>query len=322
MSDQTSTTAPEASAGSAPAAKVRPLYWSVRRELWENSAVYLAPLAIAGLGLLGFVVSTFHLARDLRNAETLHAAMLAAPGDVQTAKWAHAAAAALQQPYDFVIGTVFVTSMVVAIFYSLGALYNERRDRSVLFWKSLPVSDLTTVLSKAVLPLAITPMVMFAVAAGVNLVMLALGGAVLLANGLSLATYFAYLPFPFMWLGLARGLLVMTLWYAPIVGWLMLVSGWARRVTILWALGPWAALCIFELLAFHSQHAWTFVRHRLAGGMAWGFTVDGQGDAQIHHLADLSLIPVLTSPEVLGGVVVAVGLLYAAVRQRPYRDPI
>jgi ABC-2 type transport system permease protein len=318
MSDQTSTPVAAPEAG-----RTRPLYWSVRRELWENSSVFFAPLALAALGLVGFGVSSFHLGRNLRIAETLHAAMLAAPGDAKAAKLAHGAATVLQQPYDFLVGSVFVTSMVVAIFYSLAALYNERRDRSVLFWKSLPVSDLTTVLSKAILPLAITPVVMLAVAIAGNLVMLAWGSAVLLAGGLSPAAYLAYLPFPFMWLGLLRGLLVMVLWYAPIVGWLMLVSGWARRVTILWALGPWAALCLFELLAFHSTNIWNFVRHRLAGGAELGFTYQGpNGRPPIETLAQLDLIPVLTNPEVLGGVVVAVLLFAGCVRQRRYRDPI
>jgi ABC-2 type transport system permease protein len=323
MSDQISTPAAEAPTAAAPIAKVRPLYWSVRRELWENNSVYLAPLVVAGLALLGFLISSFHLARDVRGAEAMQAAARAAPDNAQIAKALSHAHAALQQPYDFVIGAVFATSVVVTIFYCLAALYNERRDRSVLFWKSLPVSDLTTVLSKVAVAFVASPVVVLAVALGAYLLMLSLSSFVLLANGLSPAAYFSYLlPFPMMWLALARGLLVMVLWYAPVMAWLILVSGWARRVAILWALGPWAAACIFEILAFHSQNIWIFVRHRLAGGMAWAFNVHGQGDEQIHTLAGLDLTPVLTSPEVLGGVVAAVALIAGAVRQRRYRDPI
>src|SRR6266705_1485714 len=114
---------------------------------------------------------------------------------------------------------IFVV-FIVGVFYCLDALHGERRDRSILFWKSLPVSDLTTVLSKAALPFIATPVVMFAVMLAAHLIMLAVSSVVLLANGISPAALFAYLNFPFEWLGMARGLFVMTLWYAPIVGWL------------------------------------------------------------------------------------------------------
>jgi ABC-2 type transport system permease protein len=322
MSAEPDAMSAQPAAAQSAAKPTRPFYWSVRRELWENSAVYLAPLVVAGLGLFGYLISLRHLPRDLRAAVATQSAHLAAPLDPGLAKLAAHAHAIIGQPYDFLSGSVFVTSMVVAIFYSVGSLYAERRDRSVLFWKSLPVSDRTTVLSKAMLPLVLTPLVMFAVAIGAHLVMLAASSLVLMASGISPSELFAQLSFPFEWLGLARGLFVMTLWYAPIVGWLMLVSGWARRVAILWALGPWAALCIFEILAFHTTYIWGFVRHRLAGGMEWAFTDGGKGGAQIHTLAQLDLVPVLTSPEVLVGVVVAAALIAGCVWQRRYRDPI
>ena len=55
------------------------------------------------------------------------------------------------------------TAFIVGIFYSLDALHGERRDRSILFWKSMPVSDLTTVLSKASIPLVVLPLLSFAI---------------------------------------------------------------------------------------------------------------------------------------------------------------
>ena len=42
--------------------------------------------------------------------------------------------------------------------------YDERKDRSVLFWKSLPVSDRDTVLSKAVSALVVAPTLAISVA--------------------------------------------------------------------------------------------------------------------------------------------------------------
>ena len=79
------------------------------------------------------------------------------------------------------------------MFYCLDALHGERRDRSILFWKSLPVSDLTTVLSKASIPLVILPLLTFAITVATQLIMLLLSSAVLLASGLSVATLWTQL---------------------------------------------------------------------------------------------------------------------------------
>src|SRR5262245_30973929 len=103
----------------------QPLYWSVRRELWENRAIYLAPLAAAALFLLGFLVSLIHLPSRMRAAAGLDLAKQ------------HEAIA---MPYNIAAGLLMATAMVVGAFYCLDALYGERRDRSILFWKSLPVS--------------------------------------------------------------------------------------------------------------------------------------------------------------------------------------
>src|SRR5712691_2414553 len=104
------------------AMNTRAMYWSVRRELWENRSIYVAPLAVAGVVLLGFFIAAIaHLAR---NAVKL---------DARPDK--------LAQPFNFVAVLMMGTMFIVAIFYCLDALHGERRDRSVLFWKSMPVSD-------------------------------------------------------------------------------------------------------------------------------------------------------------------------------------
>ncbi len=130
-----------------------------------------------------------------------------------------------------------VTAFIVGIFYCLDALHGERRDRSILFWKSLPVSDLTTVLSKASIPLVVLPLLAF-----VDHRRHAVDHAAAeqpwscWASGLSVATLWTHLPLFQMSLMLLYHLLaVHGLWYAPIYGWLLLVSGWARRAPFLWA---------------------------------------------------------------------------------------
>src|ERR1700730_15535142 len=127
---------PLESQGIAPAviAATRPMDWSVRRELWENRSIYIAPLAVAALVLFGFLISTIHLPAKMRATLTLD--------PMQRHEL-------MGQPYNFTALLIMGTTFIVGVFYCLDALHGERRDRSILFWKSLPVSDLTTVLSKA-----------------------------------------------------------------------------------------------------------------------------------------------------------------------------
>src|SRR2546430_14638384 len=140
----------------------RRMYWSVRRELWEHRSLYIAPLAAAAVFLLAFLTGL-----------TLSPAHRHEPLDI---------------PYEFAAALIMGTGFIVGIFYSLDALYGERRDRSILFWKSLPVSDLTTVLSKFAIPLVILPLLSFAIAVVTQFVMLLLSSAVLLGSGLSVGT--------------------------------------------------------------------------------------------------------------------------------------
>ena len=120
----------------APIAPARLLYWSVRRELWENRSIYLAPLAVAALAVLAFTLST--VAGIWEPPLRLH--HTGPPNE-------------LAQPFEFAAALIMATAVIVSAFYSLDALYGERRDRSILFWKSLPVSDLTTVMAKVSVPL-------------------------------------------------------------------------------------------------------------------------------------------------------------------------
>ena len=120
----------------------RPFYWSVWRELWENRSIYIAPLIVAAVQVFGFAISTIGL------AERRRAVLLLDPAKQR---------AAIEQPYDMAAMMMIFTVFIVGVFYCLDALHGERRDRSILFWKSLPVSDLTTVLSKAIIPLVVLP---------------------------------------------------------------------------------------------------------------------------------------------------------------------
>src|SRR5271167_4310398 len=163
----------------APAAfpATRALYWSVRRELWENRSIYMAPLAVAAVALFAFSLSA--IAGIWEKALRLYPAQ---PSE------------AVAQPYDMVAALLMLTCIVVSVFYCLDALHGERRDRSILFWKSLPVSDVTTVLAKASIPLVILPLLTVAIIVATHWLMLLMSSAVLLVSGQSVVTLWTKLP--------------------------------------------------------------------------------------------------------------------------------
>src|SRR5438270_9985473 len=210
--------------------RTRPRYWSVRREIWENRSIYIVPLIVAAVEVFGFAISTIGL------AERRRAVLLLDPAHQR---------AAIEQPYDLAAMMMIFVVFIVGVFYCLDALYGERRDRSILFWKSLPVSDLTTVLSKATIPLVVLPLVAFAIIVCTHLIMVLETSVVLISHGMSPASTWAHVPFFQSWLVLLYGLVAIALWHAPIYGWLLLVSGWARRATFLWSVLPLLAIGIF-----------------------------------------------------------------------------
>ncbi len=307
---------PESPLGSQPTAPVarsvpRPFYWSVRRELWENRSIYLAPLAVAAVVLLGSAISLIGVPRSVREVAALDPAM-------QSAMLAH--------PYAHIAMLLVATGILVGIFYCLDALHGERSDRSILFWKSLPVSDLTTVLSKAIIPLVILPVIVLVTTVVLQFILLLMSSAVLLASGVGVTTLWTRLPLFQMQLVLLYSLIVLALWHAPIYAWLLLVSGWARRATFLWAVLPLVAIVVFERIAFHTSYFGSLMHYRVGGFAARAFAFQLPGNAPVDpHFIPLSLLTpgkFLSTPGLWLGLVVTAIFLAAAVRLRRYREPI
>ena len=284
--------------------ETRPLYWSVRRELWENRSIYLAPVAVAAVFLFGFTVSTIGMPGRRR------AVLMLDPAQQR---------ATIGMPYDVAAMALILTAFIVGVFYCIDALYGERRDRSILFWKSLPVSDLTTVLSKASIPLVVMPALIFAVIVITQFIMLLWSSAVLLSSGLAATTWSRFNLFQ-QSLILLYGLIALALWHAPIYGWLLLVSSWARRATFLWAALPLLAAGVLERIAFNSSHFASMLQYRFMGHVARAFTAKAGG--RIDSLAQLTPRRFLGTPGLWIGLLLAAIFLAAAVRLRRNRDPI
>ena len=280
---------------------MRRFYWSVRRELWENRYLYLAPLAVAALIVVGFALGLVHLPYKLRAASALDA--------MQQQR--------IEQPYTFAALLLMFTMFLVAMFYCLDALYGERRDRSVLFWKSLPVSDLTTVLAKASIPFVAIPLGTWVITVVTHSIMLLLASASLLGTGLSVWSHVSFRQME--WILFYHLVVGHGFWYAPFWGWLLLVSAWSRRAPYLWATLPLLAVGLVEKIAFNTSHFGGWLAYRFMGGL----------DATPPHhsamtMAALTPTPAqfVTSPGFWFGLALAAACLTAAVRLRRYREPI
>ena len=288
----------------------RSLYWSVRRELWENRSIYVAPLAVAIVYLLGFFISLFWLPRSLRDVVEAH-------GPTQPI--------ALAMPYSHAAMLIMAVGLLVGVFYSLDGLHSERRDRSILFWKSLPVSDFTSVLAKASIPLVILPLVVFALTVTLQIIMRLVSASVLALSGASAATPWGP-PLFEMGLVLLYCLIVLALWHAPLYMWLLLVSGWPRRATFLWAVLPPLGLAALEFIAFHTSYLSSLLQERLYGFAAAAFDLRDKAGVPIdpHFIPLQQLAPgkFLSNPSLWIGLIVAAIFFAAAVRLRRYQGAL
>jgi ABC-2 type transport system permease protein len=294
--------------GVAPAAlhPTQSFYWSVRRELWEHRSIYLAPLAVAGLLVFGILIAAF-------------GHWMKGPGfsNITVEQQRQVVGA----PFDIAAFAVMGAGFLVAVLYCLDALYGERRDRSILFWKSLPVSDTTAVLSKMMIPLVVIPLVCFVVTISTQAVMSVIIAAGLAAHGIHLAVPVTQLPLVQMSVMLAFHLFAIHgLWYAPWYAWLLLVSAWARRAPFLWAVLPPLGVCLVEKLAFGTDYFARLLQHRFnGGGVGDNFTMQ---NVTMHGMSQMGVGDYLSAPGLWIGLLVAAAMLAGAVQMRRYRGPM
>ena len=301
---------PERAAGAREAARAaaprtRPFYWSVRRELWESRSIYLAPLAVAAFAVVALVV----------HGVTMPSHM---PGMLANDP-AHPGSASIGYRVGALL--MLVTAFVIGAFYSLEALSSEGRDRSILFWKSLPVSDRTAVLAKACIPLLVLPLLTFAAIVAMHLALLLLSTAALLVQGDSVAPLWREVQPLRLWTTLLYALAAMALWLAPIHGFLLLVSGWARKTAALWAVLPLLALGVLEKLTMDTTHVAAAVTYRLIGWYGEAFAVRAPEHVPFSPLASLAPGRFLVTPGLWLGLALAAAFVFAAVRLRRHREP-
>jgi hypothetical protein len=232
------------------------------------------------------------------------------------------ARAGIEAPYDVAAMMLIFTAFIVGVFYCLDALYGERRDRSILFWKSLPVSDLTTVLSKVTIPLAVLPLIIFATIMATQLVMLFWTSGVLIGHGMNPVSTWTAIPWIQNWLVLVYGLMVIALWHAPIYGWALLVSSMVRHAAFLWAVLPLIAISIFERITFGTSYFTSMLKERLFGFAPGAFGFVPKHGVAIDSFWQLTPGKYLSSPGLWIGLIFAALFIAIAVRLRRSRGPL
>jgi ABC-2 type transport system permease protein len=237
--------------------------WLLRREFWENRAIWLIPAIIGGLMTLSACWGQLHFGNDFLNINGAPSI----PAEYRQVSW------------YFLSGGVTVIFLVImpiyAGWYLLDCLYADRKDRSILFWKSLPVSDTQTVLAKLAVGLVIIPLVYVAIADLTSVavaMILSLRIGIGTASGLWSPT--AWLDTQILWLYV---ILTLAVWFLPVAGWFIFVSAWATRAVILWSLLPPLAVFLGERWTFGTHLFGSALLDRLGAGYARAFHAQGDG---------------------------------------------
>jgi ABC-2 type transport system permease protein len=329
---------------------MKTMKWLLRREFWENKgSMFWAPLIVA-LVMLTFIGGTVAYAAAthgihfgdnvvINGHEMSKGAALNALPMEQRAEIANVVA----NSYLAASAPLFGVLPVVVFFYCLAALYDDRRDRSILFWKSLPVSDQMTVLSKVATALIVAPLITIAIGTAISMLMLFIALAAVASTGLNM--FGLVLGNPAFYLAPLRlvGLLpVYVLWALPTVGWLLMVSAWARSKVFLWAVGvplllaalaKWANFIVVEYMGGGFDVKW-FVNSVIMRGLvglipgSWLGSANTQRELMANrppHGVDAGQIfsasyDTLLHPNVWIGVLAGAAMIFVAMRLRRWRD--
>lgn len=326
----------------APAKSISPVStfkWLLKREFWEHRGGFLWAPVITG-GIVATLYTVLSIIGSIAGRNHGGGVRL---NDVQWEGQVNNAHQIIGAVGDgtMLAGVILACIVVgfVVFFYALGALYDDRRDRSVLFWKSLPLSDTGTVLSKAAWALLLAPLLAIGIGLLIGLALWVVTALTLSVNGIPQSTAVFTESHPLRIIGMVLAALpVQVMWSLPAIGWLMLCSAWARSKPFLWAvlipiLGCVMAsmMGILPMLDVNHNLIWYTVVYRgllsvLPG--SWGPVLNEQV-AETHisgpqdlvnaiHLGDSWVL--FRDPDIWIGAAVGVAFLVAAIYVRRWRD--
>ncbi len=295
----------------------------MKREFWEHRSIWVTPIAIASIVTLGTLTALMFAGEF---AQELDVAIFGAQniaGDTERA-------AVLT---GFFVGSswLFLIALsILTIFYALDSLYAERKDKSILFWRSLPVTDAETVISKLATAVILIPAVTIAGIIATHIVNLIVTSIWVSAKGGSPGTLiWGSVPLLDNWFAAIVVIYAMAVWMSPFLGWFLFVSAWTKRAPLLMAFLPLVLIPMIEGIFFRSAHFAEAVWGRsaqipiFAGIDMERFFDEGHArmsEEMVSLLAHLDIGKFLTSIDTWIGIVVCGLLTTAAIYVRRYRD--
>jgi ABC-2 type transport system permease protein len=295
----------------------------VKREIWEHRSLYITP-AVVGLVLTLAVMTAFVFASGYQHIVDM--GIVGAQNMVGDAERRAAMFALLMgntAPFLF-------AGVILTIFYCLDSLYAERKNKSILFWRSLPITDAETVISKLLTAMVAIPLIALAVIIVTHLVVLILTSLyVSFQGGSSVFLIWKSAPVFDVWAGMLVFMLLLPIWYSPFIGWFLFVSAWTKRSPLLMAFLPLVVVPTLEYWVLRTHVIWDAIQTRFEQlPMFRGIDPerlfdehDFIGDAELVSLvAYIDIGKFLTSPAMWAGVVVCGLFITAAIYVRRYRD--
>lgn len=216
----------------------------IRREYWENKGAFrTTPLVIGGIYIAFLLMSIFTTAHFDNEMYTFREAIRMLAEQTPEFRSVHGSEVMLGSSLFFTVVLAFVV-----FFYLLGALYDDRKDRSILFWKSLPASDTLTIASKLLSAMVLAPLLFWVIIVITQIIMAGIASLMVLSVGENPWTLFLSVVNPFKaWALLLVSYLAASIWFLPMYGWLLLVSSFAPRIPLLFAVLPPVVFAILQV---------------------------------------------------------------------------
>jgi len=295
----------------------------VRRELWEHRSLYVTPAVVALVMMLA-ILTAFVFAsgyQEIVDMGIVGAQNLA--GDAE--RRAALMALMIGNTIPFIFAGAILTT-----FYCLDSLYAERKSKSILFWRSLPITDAETVVSKFLTATLAIPLVAFAVIVITHLLILLMTSIfVSIEGGSSMLLIWKSAPLFDVWAAILIITLLLPVWFSPLIGWFLFVSAWTKRAPLLMAFLPLVLLPTLEYWVLRTHLIFDAIKTRfehlpIFKGIEPELFFDeerfiAEADA-VSLLGFIDIGKFLASPQMWAGVIVAGLFITAAIYVRRYRD--
>ncbi len=294
----------------------------IKREIWEHRSIWMTPAIIALVISVAILTGQMSISAYGEHVDVA----IAGASNVDVAHRRVAIMAAL----GAITGIFAAGAGILMVFYSLDSLYSERKDKSILFWRSLPVTDAETVISKLLTATLVIPIAALAGAFATHLVFMTMASVWLIIEGGDAGhLIWSSAPIFDVWGAAILTAFATTIWLSPFIGWFFFVSAYTRRMPLLLALLPLIILPLMEIALLPTEFLAKAIGSRFTdmplAGVDFGDLFDDDslfqlGVENVSMIAALDMSRFFASPEVWAGLVVCGLFTTAAIYVRRYRD--